>query len=56
MITQKNAILVIYFRRDLSETDARLPDLLALNAHFNLALHKYHNNDILWIKVTVLQY
>ena len=36
MITQINAILEIYFRRDLSETDARLPDLLALNAHFSI--------------------
>ena len=38
MITQINAILEIYFRRDLSETDARLPDLLALNAHFSTML------------------
>ena len=34
----KNVILEIYFRRDLSETDARLPDLLALNAHFSTLL------------------
>ena len=38
MITQKIAILEIYFCRYHSEIDARLPDLLALNAHLSTML------------------